>query len=225
MHKILSSTSILTQQLLACQTKEKFCNSIQIYQIYPSSGKMSSTSSASQPTARVTAEEKLVKDAALLLTLIAAAVLFLNALAASATLYMSLLPVLYLYGLQTCPSRASFDAKRELRCVLRGDSLPQDHPDKPKTGFGAFVKGAMATLTSEIATLPGYQVEMLSLWGAAWVVTLTLPTSDLACVWIGCNHRWYYWGSRSLSETPMEDFMGSQPSTAQRTTVKNRKQD
>lgn len=189
---------------------------------------MSSASSASQPTARVTAEEKLVKDAALLLTLIAAAVLFLNALAASATLYMSLLPVLYLYGLQTCPSRASFDAKRELRCVLRGDSLPQDHPDKPKTGFGAFVKGAMATLTSELATLPGYQVEMLSLWGAAWVVTLTLPTSDLACVWIGCNHRWYYWGSRSLSEPPMEDFMGagaSQPSTVQRTTVKNRKQD
>lgn len=183
------------------------------------------SSSTSQTTARETAEEKLVKDASLLLTLIAAAIVFLNALAASFTLYMSLLPILYFYGLQTCPSRASFDTKRELKCVLRGDQLPEDHPDKPKTGFGAFMKGAMATLTSELATLPGYQLEMMSIWGAAWIVTLTLPTSDLACVWIGCNNKWYYWGSRSLSDPPMESLTGAGSIQSSRTTVKARKQD
>ena len=160
-----------------------------------------------QASARESAEDKLLKDAAMALTLIAASVFALKALAASATLYISLLPLLYLYGLQTCPSEASFDAKRELKCVLRGDSLPPDHPDKPKSGFESLVKGAMAALTSELATLPGYEVELWSLWGAARVANVTLPTSDLACIWIGCNHRWYYWGSRRLSvpgESPRE---------------------
>jgi len=165
--------------------------------------------STSQTSARETDEEKLLNDAAVGLILIAAAVLFLHTLVASFTLYLSLLPVLYLYGLQTCPAQDSFDAKRELRRVLRGDSLPPDHPDKPKPGFGAFVKGAMATLTSELATLPGYEVKMWSLWGAAWIVTLTLPTSDLSCTWIGCNHRWYYWRSRRLSIPPAEGVVGA----------------
>jgi len=143
-----------------------------------------------------------MRDAAMAISLVAASVVVLKAVAASLTLYASLIPLIYLWAVQACPPRASFDAKRELKCVLRGDSLPQDHPDKPKPGsFGGFVKGAMAALTSELATLPGYELEMWSLWGAAIVATVTLPTSDLSCTWIGCNHRWYYFGSRRLSDT------------------------
>ncbi len=170
---------------------------------------MSSSSSSSeqqqqQPAqARETAEEKLLRDAAMAISLVAASVVVLRAIAASLSLYASLLPLIYLWAVQTCPPRASFDAKRELKRVLRGDSLPQDHPDKPKPNtLSGFMAGAMATLTSELATLPGYELEMSSLWGAAVVATVTLPTSDLSCTWIGCNHRWYYFGSRRLSESP-----------------------
>jgi hypothetical protein len=152
-------------------------------------------------TAREAAEEKLLKDAAMALSLVAAAVLVLRALAASFALYGSLLPVLYLYGLQTCPPASTFDAKAQLVCVLRGDALPADHPDKPKSsGIAGFVAGAIAVLTSELATLPGYEVSVWSLlWGVGWMATVTMPTSDLRCTWIGCNHKWYYWGSERLS--------------------------
>jgi hypothetical protein len=41
-------------------------------------------------------------------------------------------PLAGLYLMSTCPSDESFDGKRELKRVLRGENLPEDHPDKPK---------------------------------------------------------------------------------------------
>ena len=41
-------------------------------------------------------------------------------------------PLAGLYLMSTCPVDESFDAKRELKRVLRGEKLPADHPDKPK---------------------------------------------------------------------------------------------
>lgn len=147
-----------------------------------------------------------MKDAIIAISFVAAAIILLKALTASFTLYVGLLPFLYLYGLQTCPSQESFDAKAELKRVLRGDQLPADHPQKPKSGtFSSFLNGAMAAMTAEMATLPGYEVELWNLYGAAWVVTMTIPTSDLACTWIGCNHKWYYCGSRRLGLPPPEE--------------------
>ena len=52
-----------------------------------------------------------------------------------AMLYLILLPLVYFYGLQTCPTVESFDAKKELKRVLRGHHLPEDHPNKPKGFF------------------------------------------------------------------------------------------
>ena len=158
------------------------------------------TNATTTTVAREAAEEKLLRD-------VAAAILVLRALVASVAFYGTLLPVLYLYGLQTCPPAASFDAKAQLVCVLRGDALPANHPDKPKSsGFAGFVAGAMAVVTSELATLTGYEVSMWSLWGGVgWVATVTMPASDLRCSWIGCHHKWYYWGSQRLSLSEAAD--------------------
>merc|ERR1712154_470364 len=99
--------------------------------------------------------EKLMKDAVLALSAICGAVLLLKALAASVTVYIAMLPLLYLYGLKTCPPASSFDAKQRLRAVMSGDALPDDHPEKPKSGLQSFFAQAKAAITSELVTLPG----------------------------------------------------------------------
>jgi hypothetical protein len=43
-------------------------------------------------------------------------------------------PLAGLYLMSSCPSDDSFEGKRELKRVLRGEKLPEDHPDKPKVG-------------------------------------------------------------------------------------------
>lgn len=172
---------------------------------------MSSTNSASAPSstsASATQEEqdRLAKDAIIALSAIAGAFLLLKALAASITVYLALLPLAFAYGVQTCPPASSFDAKHQLRSVLRGDSLPPDHPNKPKGGMlEQLWADAKATITSELATLPGYEVTITSLAGAAMLATVKMPTADLECCWLGCNHRWYYWGSRRLSESQEQE--------------------
>jgi hypothetical protein len=47
-------------------------------------------------------------------------------------LYVLAFPIAYLYMVQNCPSVESFDAKRELKRILRGAHLPEDDPNKPK---------------------------------------------------------------------------------------------
>lgn len=148
-------------------------------------------------------EEQLLKDAMLALCAIAGAVLVLKALAASITVYLAMMPLVFLYGINTCPSNSSFDAKQQLRMVLRGDQLPPDHPGKPKTNNNPLAdiwNQAKAAIASELATLPGYEVKMTSLAGAATWTVVTMPTADIECYWLGCNHRWYYWGSKKLSD-------------------------
>ncbi|KAL7538235.1 hypothetical protein ACHAXR_008383 [Thalassiosira sp. AJA248-18] len=41
-------------------------------------------------------------------------------------------PAVGFYLFITCPTTESFDGKRELKRVLRGEKLSDDHPDKPK---------------------------------------------------------------------------------------------
>lgn len=47
-------------------------------------------------------------------------------------LYVLAFPIVYLYLLQNCPKVESFNAKKELKRVLRGVHLPDDDPNKPK---------------------------------------------------------------------------------------------
>mmetsp|Transcript_16890 Transcript_16890/g.38724 ORF Transcript_16890/g.38724 Transcript_16890/m.38724 type:complete len:216 (+) Transcript_16890:115-762(+) len=152
-------------------------------------------------------QERPFQEAILKLIVLAVGTLsLLKALAASIKVYVGLLPIVYIYGLQTCPPASSFDAKQELRAVFRGDPLPQDHPEKPKGGMLAqFLADAKATIASELVTLPGYEVTITSLAGAASLATVTMPTVDAQYLWVGWNHRWYYYGARTLSETNQSD--------------------
>lgn len=101
-------------------------------------------------------------------------------------------PVLYFYALQTCPHETSFDAKRELRRVMRGEQLPDNHPDKPKGWLDETIARVNARITTELATGLGYEVTMMSVAGAAWFTTVRVPTSGMDFYWIGAFDRWIY---------------------------------
>jgi hypothetical protein len=47
-------------------------------------------------------------------------------------LYVLAFPIVYLYLVQSCPTIESFNAKKELKRVLRGVHLAEDDPNKPK---------------------------------------------------------------------------------------------
>ena len=111
-------------------------------------------------------------------------------------LFFLVLPGLYIYGIQTCPPNSSFDAKKEVKRVLRGYHLPNDHPSKPRRGnfFEEWTAKITASVATEVgAAAGGYSIEMTPLLGGVAVyTTVTLPTLGLTCEWIGCNETWYH---------------------------------
>jgi len=74
--------------------------------------------------------------------------------------YIVALPLVYLYCVQTCPSNESFDAKKEIKRVLRGHHLPENHPDKPKGFLTNALNRLQATVATEVATGLGYEVSL-----------------------------------------------------------------
>jgi hypothetical protein len=79
-------------------------------------------------------------------------------------LYVLALLLLYVYAIQTCPSMSS--SKQQLKRVLRGENLPEDHPDKPKGFFKQMATRVAASVTAELATFPGYEVTLTPFAGA-----------------------------------------------------------
>jgi len=120
----------------------------------------------------------------------------LSGIVSETLLFFLLLPGLYLYGIQTCPENSSFDAKKEVKRVLRGHHLPDDHPNKPRRGnwfeeWGAKITASVATEVG--AAAGGYELEMTPLLGGvATHATVTLPMLNLTCEWVGCHHTWYH---------------------------------
>ena len=91
-----------------------------------------------------------------------AAALFLKMLSqAMMTLSLLVVPCVYLYALQTCPLVTSFDAKKELRRILRGHHLAENDPQKPKSWLDRTVARVNAAVTTELATGLGYEVTMM----------------------------------------------------------------
>jgi hypothetical protein len=129
--------------------------------------------------------------------MVVAAVIVLKVLF-STMLIVVVLPLLYGYLYSTCPPIDSFDAKQQLKRVLRGYHLPDAHPSKPKGLLEEWTARLTATVTTELATLPGYSVEMMPLGGAIIWTSMSVPTANLQCYWVGANHQWYYVGSREL---------------------------
>ena len=119
-----------------------------------------------------------------------------------AGLYLLLLPLLYFYAVQNCPSVESFDAKKELKRIFRGQHLPDNHPNKPKGFLEELAARVTASVTAELATFPGYELEMTNLGGAAWLVDVRIPTAKIQCYWIGAFNKWYYITSFDVSERP-----------------------
>jgi hypothetical protein len=112
-------------------------------------------------------------------------------------LFFLIMPVVYVYGLQTCPENSTFDAKKEVKRVLRGHHLPDDHPSKPRKGN--FLEEWTAKITASVATevsaaAGGYSFEIAPLLGGcAKHAVVTLPTLGLTCEWIGFNDTWYHY--------------------------------
>ena len=119
--------------------------------------------------------------------------------------YIILFPLTYVYLLQTCPSVESFEAKKELKRVLRGKHLPDDHPNKPKGYLEKMAAKVTASLTTELATLPGYEQEMRSYGGAAILATMRVPTANMECYWVGALGQWHYIYTRELTPSVKQD--------------------
>jgi hypothetical protein len=123
----------------------------------------------------------------------------------STMLIVLVLPLLYGYLYSTCPPVDSFDAKKQLKRAIRGYHLPDAHPQKPKGLLEEWSARLTATVTTELATLPGYSVEMMPIASAVIWTSMSVPTVNLKCYWIGANHQWYYVGSRELEPTTTEN--------------------
>ena len=121
-------------------------------------------------------------------------------LQAALLLYILAMPILYLYLVQHCPTDASLDVKRELKRVLRGSHLPDDHPAKPKGLLSETLARLQASVTAEVATgLMGYEVTFVSLAGAATVACVAVPAARMEYFWVGVLDKWYYVYSREQS--------------------------
>jgi len=114
----------------------------------------------------------------------------------SGLVFFCVVPALYLYGIQTCPDPSSFDTKKEVKRVLRGHHLPDDHPSKPQKGN--LIEEWTAKITASVATevsaaAGGHELEMIDLLGGcARMAIVTVPTLNTTYEWIGCNDTWYH---------------------------------
>jgi hypothetical protein len=106
------------------------------------------------------------------------------------TMTLLVLPVLYMYLCHTCPTKESFDARKELKRVLRGHHLADDHPDKPKGYIESMMARAAATVTAESAMLIDSKLELTSYRGAFILVQMKLPTQQMTVYWLGIAGEW-----------------------------------
>ena len=116
--------------------------------------------------------------------------------AAINVLAIILLPALYLYASANCPTIQSFEAKRELKRVMRGSHLPEEM--QPKGFFEQGLNRIAASVTTELATSLGYEMSMTDCLGAAKMATLKVPLAGQEFYWLGVMNKWRYVGSREI---------------------------
>jgi hypothetical protein len=103
-----------------------------------------------------------------------------------------LVPAGYLYAIQTLPSLESFEPKKELKRVLRGAHLPEDHAEKPKGWIQETLARATASIVAEVSTGLGYECQFQTILGVAHLVTVTVPAVSHSYTWIGVLGKWRY---------------------------------
>lgn len=94
-----------------------------------------------------------------------------------------LVPVLYLYAAANCPTNNTFDAKKELKRVMRGAHLPAEQ--KPKGFFEQGLSRLAASVTTELATSLGYEVSLTDILGAAKLASVKVPVANAEFYWMG----------------------------------------
>eukprot|EP00980_Cylindrotheca_fusiformis_P009825 scaffold2164_cov106-Cylindrotheca_fusiformis.AAC.8 len=112
-----------------------------------------------------------------------------------------LLPLLYFYLVTNCPKESSFDVRKELKRVMRGNHLPESHPEKPKSWLEKQAARVTASVTTELATLPGYDMEMTPFFKPTPAVILTIvtvPTLGAQYYWVGAHGEWYFLFAREV---------------------------
>jgi len=119
-----------------------------------------------------------------------AVVIVLRAL--SQMLSLLAFPLVFVYATMTCPSMDSFDAKKELKRVLRGADLAENDPNKPRGFLGKTLAKVTATVTAELATGLGYEETLTPFAGAATLATLRVPAANMDLYWIGAFGKWRY---------------------------------
>jgi hypothetical protein len=109
-------------------------------------------------------------------------------------------PALFLYLRHTCPDKESFDKRKELKRVLRGHHLADDHPDKPKSYFDRMMAKASASVTAETAVFAGTDIHVTSYQGAFLLVDMKVPSINVRLYWIGIAGSWRYLFSKQLGD-------------------------
>jgi hypothetical protein len=111
-----------------------------------------------------------------------ALMLFKIMLSSLQSLSILLLPVAYVYALQTCPLVESFDAKKEIKRVLRGAHLPQDAQGN---FFERGINRIAASIGTELATGLGYEVSVDDYFGALKLAWVRVPVAGMDFYWCG----------------------------------------
>jgi hypothetical protein len=111
----------------------------------------------------------------------------------------------FIYANQTVPTNESFDAKKELKRVLRGYHLAEDDPRKPKGWLEQTIAKVQATVTTEVSTSFGYELEMINLMNFATLACTRVPAAKVDCYWVGAFGKWRYLTLRSIPEREKED--------------------
>ena len=100
----------------------------------------------------------------------------------------------------TLPPLESFDAKKELKRVLRKDQLPDQHPDKPKGFFEKLATKAVASVTGELLTSAGYTLRTKTYFGVVHVCEVDLDATNTKCRWLGAFNKFYFVGQQATDE-------------------------
>ena len=166
------------------------------------SGTASRTSSSS--TARTTtARPRVNDDTANNELLIQYGLMVLGALILLKILYAALnilsilvLPIIYLYASANCPSHDTFDAKKELKRVMRGAHLPEEC--QPKGFFEQGFNRLAASVTTELATSLGYEIQQTDYFGACRLACVKVAVAGYEYYWIGLMNKWRYIGQREI---------------------------
>jgi hypothetical protein len=117
-------------------------------------------------------------------------------------LYILAFPAVFLYAVQTIPSVESFDAKKELKRVMRGDYLPDGDVNKPKGWIDETLARAKASVATELATGLGYDVTIMSIISAIQLATVKVPSVNRSFYWVGAFGKWNYILSTELESKP-----------------------